>query len=1262
MIDSQTYCIRTGLYGAKCTSSKRVRGKYGTADQPYRSGSATGYVLSNNTSPSHCPLVVVYFILILYLMLLFTCGLLGVLQGFVHAVGNCMYYLFLFWFTGFYPNSHSHHHNAHKPHLTQTHSHHSLPTSLSHPNTHIIISSLFYLILIIYIALDMLIECKTTLDLRRSTSGPGIRADISNIPLGTPLIFLLSVVLNQIRLKHKNKNLDSKQYISLVFKHIRFKYSSNSIQSYKIFRKFIIWLSAYNLILLTLCNMSGIINPGPSGLSVAYQNVQGLIPFPELHNKNPTLNHTKMSELHKFAYKDSPDVLVLNETWLKPSIHDNEILSPNAYKIFRRDRSPKSHPFDPNHPKKFRKNGGGVLIAVKTDLQVSSKLIKLNCLAEVLSIELKFPNNTKICISTVYRVSKLKAQNYEALDLYFTTLIKTKKYSKLYIVGDFNFPDLTPTNWETGLTDSLLEQSFITLFSNLDLTQCIKEPTHIKGNTLDLLLTNNTHSLSDILVKPEQSICDSDHFLITFSINSITKRKKSAKRKIPNFKKANWDELNNELSDINWTSLLSSHNIETCWSIFKSKLNEICDKHIPKLTIKSDFQPPWFDSEVFVKCREKEKWRTKFKRSKSLNHELKFKNARREYCKLVKNKMRANFSDDQSDNTITKKFWSHVKSTSNSHRIPELVGYSGTYRSSHIDQANLFNNFFSDQFSCPSSYDINIDYSNNNFDIDFDANDIHNYLRNLDPNKAPGPDQIHGKVLKNCAKSLALPLQILFRTSYYTCIIPEDWKLANVVPVYKKGSKNSVENYRPISLTSLIMKVYERIIRAELMKRIESKLDPRQHGFLPKRSCETQLISFYDNLACSINKGSCTDVVYFDFAKAFDSVNHDKILHKLKHQFGIDGMLLKFLTEYLSNRFQRVVIENTQSTTMPVLSGVPQGSIIGPLLFVIFINDIGNDISEDSNIALYADDTKLYREINCDRDNELLQQDIDQLNNWATNNLMRFHPDKCKVLSVTLQRGSNNSKLLEALPFSKFMYRLGNVPLEFVNSEKDLGVHINRSLTWTDHCNYLYSKASRNLGLLRRTCHFVTNTRQRRNLYLALVRSQFEHCSSVWSPSSKVSLEKLEAIQRRCVKWVLGEDFYSYTSDTYYKKLKLLDLLPIHSRLQLKDLKLLYNIIHNNSIISLPNHVHFHTGVSRLRHCHLDERSLISDIKPKISNNYSKSKEITSSSLQQFTNSYFYRTINYWNALPRNIRDITPASKFETALVAHLWRMAGPVD
>ena len=281
-------------------------------------------------------------------------------------------------------------------------------------------------------------------------------------------------------------------------------------------------------------------------------------------------------------------------------------------------------------------------------------------------------------------------------------------------------------------------------------------------------------------------------------------------------------------------------------------------------------------------------------RTQSINHNLKYRNSRRELRQLIRAKMRANFSDEFSDNAITKKFWSYVKSTSNAHRIPEHINYNGRFRTSPSEQANLFNAFFYEQFSDKSLYNISIDYSKN-FDIDFEVHEIYNILRQLDPNKAPGPDLIHGQILKNCASSLSVPLQILFRTSYYTCKIPKEWKLAHVVPIHKKGSKNSVANYRPISLTSIIMKVYERIIRADLLRRCSSKLNKHQHGFLPGKSCETQLIPFYDNLARTLNGGSRTDVIYFDFAKAFDSVNHDLILHKLKKQFNIDGLLLKFL-------------------------------------------------------------------------------------------------------------------------------------------------------------------------------------------------------------------------------------------------------------------------------------------------------------------------------------------------------------------------------
>ena len=447
------------------------------------------------------------------------------------------------------------------------------------------------------------------------------------------------------------------------------------------------------------------------------------------------------------------------------------------------------------------------------------------------------------------------------------------------------------------------------------------------------------------------------------------------------------------------------------------------------------------------------------------------------------------------------------------------------------------------------------------------------------------------------------------------------------------------------------MKVYEKVIAAELLKRVNDKINPRQHGFLPLKSCESQLLPFVDQLARGLNESSRIDIVYFDFAKAFDSVNHDIILEKLKNRFGIDGFLLKFFVEYLSGRKQRVVIGNTYSDDLNVASGVPQGSILGPLLFVLFINDIGNKVSSNSNILLYADDTKLYREISCVADSATLQADITVLNDWAIENKMKFHPDKCKVLTVTLKKND--------LP--RFTYKLGQTPLQYVQSEKDLGISITSNLCWTKHCNNLCSKANRNLGLLRRTCSFVKNIRQRRSLYLAMIRSQFEHCSSVWAACSNTMFETMESVQKRCVKWILQEELDSYTPYMYFLKCKQLNILPLRSRLTLKDLKIFHSMIIGTFPSPLPNYLHFHKSNNRLRSSHLDDFSIVSDIKPRVTVNYNKSATDTVSS-SQFSNSFYFRTMNAWNSLPLETRKLTSPSLFEQSVVAYLWNHLMPVE
>ena len=1008
----------------------------------------------------------------------------------------------------------------------------------------------------------------------------------------------------------------------------------------------IIFVFELNFILVTICNPS-LKNPGPikqnRHITVMYNNIQGFINPRDLSSKTPPLNMMKTYELQGYIFKERPDIIILNETWLKNNILDSEIFH-NSYKIFRTDRTGKTHPWDPSHPKKFRKNGGGVLIAHRNDIDCESTEVGLvRVKAELLSINFKLPTGKKLCISTFYRVGTLGTENFELVEKYFKTLACKGKIDKHVLVGDFN---LSEVSWPEATTNVQIQQKFLDLFLiDLGHFQLISEPTHKNGHTLDLLFTNMSNLINNVTVLGPNEVCKSDHFGIKFDIKMDIKSKKTIRRKMYNYTKANWRDLNYDIRMVDWDKIIGSQDPHVSWPNFKLVLTKLCDKHIPKKSVKDQFLPPWYDSDCDKVLREKEKWRKKASSENATEEDhKKFCKLRSDFKKIMNQKMRLNVEDESDSSLISKKYWKHVKSYSKSTRIPETVWYGDSFKNNVSDQANMFNKFFFDQFSDESKYDIDIDMGNadNFLDLRFHELDVQIILKNINSGKAAGPDGIHGAILKKCAASLAGPLTKLFNISFVTGCIPEEWKLASVVPIHKKDEKRCVENYRPISLTSLVMKVFERCIKKELLAACGQFLDPRQHGFVSEKSCTTQMVPFIHNLASNLNNKEKTDIIYFDFAKAFDSVSHDIILHKLKHKYKVDGLMLRFIRSYLQGRKQQVVVGGVTSEKLPVKSGVPQGSILGPLLFIIFINDMLECISEGTNISLYADDTKIWRVINFSEDHFILQDDINKLYNWSKNNLIKFHPSKCKALSVTYERN-----ILHNLPTTIFNYKLGSNYIDYTSSQVDVGITVTSKLLWTSHHDTLLANATSKLGLLTITCHFTMNLKQKRTFYLVLIRSLFEHCSVIWRPISNNQISKFEMLQKRAIKWIIGRQFDHLSDEDLYEKEKECDILPIKLKFLLNDLILFYKIVNSLVPISLPDEFSL-VDPKNLRFTRSTQSIISLDDK-------STYKCITKPCISAYENCYFFRTMAIWNNLPHSIRQLPSLSIFKLKLTEFLW-------
>jgi hypothetical protein len=331
---------------------------------------------------------------------------------------------------------------------------------------------------------------------------------------------------------------------------------------------------------------------------------------------------------------------------------------------------------------------------------------------------------------------------------------------------------------------------------------------------------------------------------------------------------------------------------------------------------------------------------------------------------------------------------------------------------------------------------------------------------------------VHPHVLKMCASNLGRLLSIIFKKSLATSLVPHQWLTANVSPLFKKGSRPEASNYRPVSLTSVLCKILEKFIRNIIMTHMYENelLSEHQHGFVRNKSCTTNLLEALDYLTWNEWQRTPLDVVFLDFAKAFDTVPHSRLLVKLKG-YGVCEQLVKWTEAFLAKRVQRLVRGDFVSDWVEVTSGVPQGSVYGPTLFII-------PGMLSSLVKLYADDTKLLADVSSHEGKMSLLSDLDKISSWSKDWLVKLNASKCKVMHF----GSRNNK---------YQYRLNERLLEETKTERDLGVCISNDLKWEHQCNKAAAKANRMLGVLQKT--FISrDILLWKRLYLAYVRPLLE--------------------------------------------------------------------------------------------------------------------------------------------------------------------------
>ena len=607
------------------------------------------------------------------------------------------------------------------------------------------------------------------------------------------------------------------------------------------------------------------------------------------------------------------------------------------------------------------------------------------------------------------------------------------------------------------------------------------------------------------------------HDIVFVETSSRALRHKPARRKILLLKHANFDNICKNIS--NWTRDFISSNttftpVENLVTNITDSLSIIVSDNVPSKFSTRRLEQCWSTTLTKRMCRQKARAIRKArqtKKSRDWERYLILKRTTQKTCwEAHNNYLIKTLPSDPNGN---KRLGALIKSKQHDHLGVALLKEGNIIYCGPIQKANILNRQFISVFTDDTKTSIP-DPGSSQYpsmkDITASCEGVVKLLKNLKPHKAAGPDDIPLMLLKEAADEIAPAITLLFQASLNPGNTPSTWHKALVVPIFKKGSKSDASNYRPISLTSVLCNLCEHILHSTIPTHLANHKIPydAQHGFRKRRSWDTQLLLALNDFARGLEDKSQTDIIFLDFAKALEKVSHQGLLKKA-YYYGIRGHTIKWIESFLDNRSQQVVIDGHISIDAKITSGVPQDSVLGPFLFLIYINDLPNCV-KNSVCHLFADDCHLYQRIRSCKDSNKLQADLDQLQKWESIWLMEFHTSKCQVISIT-----NKAKPIIG------KYQIHDHTLEQVNCAKYLGIYIISKIAINAHVDAIVKKVNSTRVFLARNiprcCRKV-----KQMAYTTYIRPTVEYASPVWVPHTKRNTNKIEMVQHRCARYVTG--------------------------------------------------------------------------------------------------------------------------------------------